>query len=80
MLMTLGEQHINMCALKNWQLKFRRGVGREIMAEVLRPLARQVHVAWKTENIWCCTGIFRETNRKNKKHPALLEASRLKNT
>ena len=78
MLMTLGERRINMCALKNWQLKFQGGVGREIMAEVLRPLARQI--AWKTENIWRCTGIFRETNRTYKEHSALLEASRLKNT
>ena len=45
--MTLGERRINMCALKNWQHKFQGGVGREIMAEVLRPLAQQV--AWKTE-------------------------------
>ena len=75
MLMTLGERCINMCALKNWQLKFQGGVGRQIMAEVLRPLARQV--AWKT---WCCTGIFQETNCTYKEHSALLEASQLKNT
>ena len=77
MLITLGERRINMYALKNWQHKFQGG-WEEIMAEVLRPLARQV--AWKTENIWRCTGVFRERNRTYKEHSALLEASRLKNT